>query len=83
MFRRVSSRILSLAVCLFVLSFVAAAQELDTVTISGKVTDPNGLPVVGATVTATLTETGEERTITTNDDGVYKIINLADPCTLF
>lgn len=67
--------------CICVLSFgisTAFAQSLDTVTISGKVTDSNNAPLAGATVTATLTTTGIERTVTTNDDGVYRIIEL-DP----
>ncbi|MBA2606361.1 MAG: TonB-dependent receptor [Acidobacteria bacterium] len=66
-------------VCLSFLSFAATsnfAQDLDDVTISGKVSDSNGLPIVGATVTATLLTTGVERTITTNDEGLYRIIEL-------
>ncbi len=52
------------------------SQDLDDVTISGKIVDTNGLAIVGATVTATRTETGIERTVTTNDEGRYKIIEL-------
>ena len=66
-------------VALFVVSLSLAAlaqSDLDTVTFSGKVTDSQGLPVVGATVTATLVETGETHTATTNDEGAYKVINL-------
>lgn len=51
-------------------------QDLDDVTISGKITDSNNLAVVGATVTAILTETGIERTLTTDEDGNYKFIEL-------
>ncbi len=54
----------------------AGAQDLDNVTIAGKIADANGLSVVGATVTATQTETGDTRTTTTNDDGRYKLVNL-------
>src|ERR1041385_3634603 len=67
------------ATVLFVIavSLPALAQsDLDTVTFSGKVTDSQGLAVVGATVTATLVDTGETHTATTNDEGIYKIINL-------
>jgi len=53
------------------------AQDLDQVTIGGKVTDSNNAPVVGATVTATLVETGVERTFVTNDEGRYRIIELS------
>ena len=66
------------AVCLLILTFTVStfAQDLDEVTISGKVTDPNGLPVAGASVTATLVETGVERTVVTNDEGIYRIVEL-------
>ena len=42
--------IFSIAFCL---RLRLAAQDLDDVTITGQVTDPNGLAVVGATVKAT------------------------------
>lgn len=58
------------------LTFSVFAQELDDVTITGKIVDSNGLAIVGATVTAIRTETGIERTVTTNGDGRYKIIEL-------
>lgn len=76
MFGRILSRALALAVVVFAVGLIALAQDLDTVTVNGRVTDTNGLPVVGASVTATLTETGEQRTVTTNEDGRYQIINL-------
>ena len=60
----------------FAVGSIAFAQELDTVTVTGRVTDANGLPVVGASVTATLTETREQRTVTADEDGRYRIINL-------
>ncbi len=53
------------------------AQDLDDVTISGKVVDSNNAPIAGATVTATLTTTGIERTVVANDEGRYRIIELA------
>ena len=65
-------------VCLTFLMFAATtfAQSLDTVTIAGRITDPNGQSVAGATVTATQVETGTERTATTDDDGRYQIVQL-------
>ena len=62
----------------FVLSAVLtlSAQDLDDVTIAGKLTDSNGLAIVGASVTATEIETGVERTVTTNDEGRFRIIEL-------
>jgi hypothetical protein len=53
------------------------AQDLDDVTVSGRITDPNNAPVAGATVTATLSATGAARTVIANDDGRYRIIELA------
>lgn len=66
------------AVFLLFMAFSSAgfAQDLDDVTISGKVVDSNNAPVVGATVTATRVETGDERTFVTNDDGRYRLIEL-------
>jgi hypothetical protein len=54
----------------------AIAQNLDDVTIAGRVVDPNNLAVVGATVTATAVETGEVRTLQSDEDGRYKFLNL-------
>lgn len=65
-------------ICLSYLIFTTAslAQDLDTVTFSGKIVDSNNLPVVGASVTATRVETGKEQTVITDGDGRYKIIQL-------
>lgn len=65
-------------VCLTFMIFAATnfAQSLDTVTITGRITDPNGQSVAGATVTATQVETGAERTATSNDEGRYQIVEL-------
>lgn len=57
-------------------AFSVSAQDLDDVTISGRITDSNGLAVVGASVTATSVDTGEERTVSANEDGRYLIVNL-------
>ncbi|HLM62352.1 MAG TPA: carboxypeptidase-like regulatory domain-containing protein, partial [Pyrinomonadaceae bacterium] len=67
-----------LFVFLMVLAFAApgSAQDLDDVTFSGRVVDPNNAPIVGATVTATLVTTNVERTVVTNEDGRYRIIEL-------
>lgn len=71
-------RSLFLRICMVVLTAAAAAaaQDLDDVSISGRVTDPNGLAIAGATVTAGETATGVERTVTTNDEGRYRLIEL-------
>src|SRR5688572_27063492 len=52
------------------------AQDLDDVTISGRISDSNGLAIAGANVKAMLIETGIERTVTTDDEGRYRIIEL-------
>src|SRR5690606_8916984 len=62
---------------LLVLSSAALAQDLDDVTISGRIVDPNGQAIAGATVTATRVETGQSRSVTTNDEGRYRIIELS------
>ncbi len=54
----------------------AFAQDLDDVTIAGKVVDSNSLVIVGATVTASSEELGISRTVTTNDEGRYLFIEL-------
>ena len=53
-----------------------AAQDLDNVTIAGRVTDQNGAVIPGATITATLVKTRVERTVVTDGDGRYKLIQL-------
>lgn len=72
--RRMSFAILPILI--LTLSAIAAAQDLDDVTITGRITDPNGLAIVGAAVKATLTETGAERTVVTNEEGRYRLIEL-------
>src|SRR5688572_10261399 len=57
-------------------SLSIAAQDLDEVTIAGKVVDSNNLAIVGATVTATNIESGLERTVTSDEEGRYRIIEL-------
>lgn len=68
----------ALVVCLsvFLLTSSSFAQDLDKVSISGKITDSNKAPIAGATVTAIVTTNGTERTVVTGDDGSYKIIQL-------
>lgn len=54
----------------------AAAQDLDNVTMTGRVTDQNGAIIPGATVTSTLVSTGNERSVVTDSDGRYRLIQL-------
>jgi len=57
-------------------SVSALAQGTVTGAISGKVTDPQGAIVTGATVTVTNPATNASITVTTADDGVFKVTNL-------
>ncbi|MBC7929891.1 MAG: carboxypeptidase regulatory-like domain-containing protein, partial [Rubrivivax sp.] len=59
-----------------VLCSVAASAQTETGQISGRVSDPNGAVVAGATLIAKSAGTGLERTATTNDEGAYVITNL-------
>ncbi len=70
---------IALFVCLMItiLTISVSAQDLDDVTISGRITDSNNAPIVGASVSAVLTETNAERTVVTDEDGRYRIIELA------
>ena len=68
------------------LAFVAAtalmpsatinAQDLDDVTITGRIADQNGAIIPNASVTAVLVKTNVERTVEANDEGRYRIIEL-------
>ncbi len=60
----------------FVLFSASFAQDLDDVTISGRIVDSNNAPIVGASVTATLVTTNAERTVVTDDEGRYRIVEL-------
>src|SRR6185503_8762640 len=53
------------------------AQDLDNVTISGRITDQNGAVIPGASVTATLVNTKTDRTVVADEQGQYKLIQLA------
>jgi len=55
---------------------VSAAQDLDNVSITGRVADQNKAVIPSATVTATLLATKAERTVVTDGDGHYKLIQL-------
>jgi outer membrane receptor protein involved in Fe transport len=52
------------------------SAQVNTATLSGTVSDPQSLPVKGATVTVTNAGTGAQRTSVTNDGGRYTIVGL-------
>jgi hypothetical protein len=61
---------------LFSLSANATFAQINTATLSGSVTDPQGLAVSGADITVTNSVTGAERTISADDNGHYTIVGL-------
>src|SRR5688500_1067354 len=62
--------------CLCFLILVTARAQTGSGTITGTVTDPNGAVIAGAVVTATNKATNLQRTVSTNDEGMYVISNL-------
>jgi hypothetical protein len=72
-----TSRLTLLTLFLFLFNFQTAhAQDLDTVSISGRVTDQNGALIPGAEVEATLSKTRLTRKTMTDAQGRYRLIQL-------
>jgi len=69
-----TSRLTLLTILLF--TFNVNAQDLDTVTIAGRITDQNAAVLPGAEVQARLLKTGLTRTTTTDAEGRYQLIQL-------
>ncbi len=69
-----------LVACFLGLAFATlnptAAQDLDNVSISGRVVDQNGAVIPGASVTAVLAKTGTTRTAATDTSGRFRIVQL-------
>jgi uncharacterized surface anchored protein len=61
---------------LLALTVSVATAQVTTGNLQGVVQDPNGAAVAGATVTVTNTETGQTRSVTTNEEGYYRVTNL-------
>src|SRR5437899_8034184 len=75
----VSSRSLLAGAMLFLLLLgwaSLASAQVNTATLSGTVSDPQGLPVKGAKVTLTNAGTGAQRTSVTDDSGRYNLVGL-------
>src|SRR5580765_2133128 len=70
---------LALTITLSIMACVGTtfAQSAVNGAISGKIADPQGSVVPNATVTITNIGTNSATTVTTSDDGVYKVTNLA------
>ncbi len=73
--RRLACAFVWLCVSISVLATSAFAQ-VNTATVSGVVSDAQGLAVRGAKVTVTNIETGAERTTAVDDNGHYTIVGL-------
>ncbi|MGH9968193.1 MAG: carboxypeptidase regulatory-like domain-containing protein [Pyrinomonadaceae bacterium] len=54
----------------------SAVAQTETGQITGRVLDPNGAAVAGASVTVKSVSTGAERAVTANDEGSYTVTNL-------
>ncbi|MGH9958322.1 MAG: carboxypeptidase-like regulatory domain-containing protein, partial [Pyrinomonadaceae bacterium] len=54
----------------------ALAQQSATATLTGRIVDPQGAVVSGASAIATQQATGARRETTTNDEGLYVLSNL-------
>ena len=52
------------------------AGQVNTVTLTGTVSDPQGLAVIAATVTATSKSTNAVRSATSDSNGRYAIVGL-------
>src|ERR671931_142119 len=70
----VPARLFLLVVVLGAPTRVQAQVGSTTDIITGKITSPDGKPIVGARVDATSVETGVTRSRTTNDKGQYTIL---------
>ena len=72
------SKLLRVCPCFLVIllfSIVASAQY--RASVQGSVTDSNGAAIVGAKVIVTNKDTGQSQTVTTGDEGFYRVTGLA------
>jgi protocatechuate 3,4-dioxygenase beta subunit len=60
----------------FVSGVVTTFAQVNTATLTGVVTDPQGLAVRGAKITVSSEKTGTERDITADESGRYRIVGL-------
>src|SRR6266581_3656231 len=76
--RRTSIQVLFVCIAVFSFATLAMSQaQSNAADLQGVVRDPNGAVVTNATVSTRNTSTNQSRETTTNDNGFYKIINLA------
>src|SRR5580704_8719556 len=66
-----------ITLCLLVLGCAGSAMaQVNTATLSGTVTDPQGLSVRGAKLTIVSAGTGAERSAVSDEGGRYKVVGL-------
>ena len=75
-FKRFGKSFFSAFAVFSVLIFVSSVSAQTTGNLQGVVRDPNSAVVAGATVKVTNTQTGQVRETTTNEDGLYRVVNL-------
>ena len=75
MLGRLKSLAISAAILMVVAGRPASAQV--TATISGRVEDPSGAAIAGATVTVKNLETGATRVVRTDDTGNFRALSLS------
>src|SRR5947209_5815008 len=74
---RPTTLLLTVLCCFFLCALPAPAQDLDNVSLSGRVTDETGALILDATVTAVLVSTNAARAVKTDAAGRYHLIELA------
>jgi hypothetical protein len=76
--KNTSSPRLTLLACLVLIQFTvtARAQDLDTVSINGRIQDQNAAAIPGAEIQATLVKTASTRKIKSDAEGRYRLIQL-------
>ena len=75
-FRQIALTLCIALICGFYLNQTVFAQEETSATITGQVTDSTGAAVANASVVVVNTETGQSRTIQSNDEGNYTVFPL-------
>src|SRR5688572_19183982 len=75
-FPRLHYFIVSIALALFIAPAASAQSQITTGTIEGTVKDPNQAVVPGATVDIKNNATNISRTMETNEDGVFRVLQL-------
>jgi hypothetical protein len=77
-FNVLRSLTVAVALCLLLMVLVTSSPaQVNTATLSGAVSDPQGLPVKGAKITMTNAGTGAQRNAVTDDGGRYNLVGIA------